>query len=374
MKPGEPERPKRARLAQDAPWRDSTPIRHDRLPIDARAVWLRAMIRNLEAFACYRPCTTLLVCSVALAATAPFASAIVLPAPAAVDSATPFSPAFVAANTVDGTEAEFATAGLGADTFIEYSFGAPQSFDKIVVLNRDSPDPSDYIADFSLILDGATTVSVTRAPLRGSSEIHSLGALRTATDVRLEVDTIGAGAALNTGAMEVFFVRTPAGQTPISASIFGSAPAFNPFFAADNAVDGIVGRSSGGGADGPEYASASLGADAFVDFDLGMVVPVGGFDYFDRPADEDRVLAYDMIFSINSTFGDADDVVRSYTNSTIGSSDVFAGINAQFVRFDVTANAGANTGVSEMSFYQVPEPSSLALGGLGITLLVRRRR
>ena len=319
-----------------------------------------------------------LLLSMLLTAPLSQSNASILPAPSVTNSATPFSGAFVATNTVDGTEFEYASQGLGADTFIEYSFGSPQTFDKVIVLNRNSPAPDDWIANFTLTLDGGSTVAITREALRGSSGIHSLGGLRTATTVRLDVDTLGgAGPNNNTGAMEVLFVRTPAGQTPIAASIVGSAPAFNDFFAAQNAVDGVVGRSSAPSGDGPEYASMSQGANTFVDFDLGVVAPVGGFDFVDRIADEDRITGFDLILSQNATFGDADDVIRSYTNSTVALGDVFSALPARFIRFDVTANLGglnANTGISEIVFYQVPEPSSVALLSLGLIACARRRQ
>ena len=210
------------------------------------------------------------------------AGATILSAPTVTGSAPPFSAAFIPENTLDNTELEYASAGQGVNTFIEYSFGSPQTFDKIVVINRNSPGQSDLIGDFTLTLDGGVrTASVSRTPTRGVSQLHSLGTTLTAMTVRLDVDTIGTGDAFNnTGAMEVFFVRTPAGQTPISASIVGSATAFAPFYSADNAIDGDIGRTTGGGASGPEYASASLGADTFVDFDLGAVRPVGRFRLF----------------------------------------------------------------------------------------------
>ena len=143
-------------------------------------------------------------------------------------------------------------------------------------------------------------------------------------------------------------------------------------------IDGDIGRTTGAGASGPEYASASLGADTFVDFDLGVVRPVGGFDFFDRPADEDRVTGFDIILSQNATFGDGDDIVKSYTNSNMAMGDVFgAAVSARYIRFDVTSNLGgpsANTGISEIVFYQVPEPAGLASLALGISVVLTRGR
>ena len=332
----------------------------------------RLLLPNLG----FRNSTTLLAV-LGLTATAQWASGTILSAPAVTDSAPAFSGQYAATNSVDETEADYASAGQGDATFLEYTFAVPQSFDKIIVLNRDSPASSDLIADFTVTLDGTTAIPITRTPMRGSSEIHSLGGLRTATTVRIDVDTVGTGDNVNnTGAMEVLFVQTPAGQTPITATVINAAQAFAPLFAAENAADGIVGRTSGTG-DGPEYASASLGSEAFVDFDLGAVRSVGGFDFFDRPADEDRITGFDLIFSGNSIFGDGDDVVKSYTKSTLGASDVFNGVSAQYVRFDVTANLGgpnANTGISEIVFYQVPEPSLGAMLCCGLLGFIARRR
>ncbi|HWB03656.1 MAG TPA: discoidin domain-containing protein [Verrucomicrobiales bacterium] len=305
------------------------------------------------------------------------ARATILAAPLVTDSAPAFNATtFVAPNAVDGTSAEYASSGQGTLTFLQFTFPAPATFNSIVVINRDSAGFSDRIGNFTLTYDGGpASTAITRTPLRGASLLHPLGSNVTATTVRLTVNSIGTGDAFNnTGAMEVLFVRRPDGMLPVTGvSIFGSATAFNGNYAATNAIDGEIGRSTAAG-DTPEYASQSLGLGAFVDFDMGAIRPLSGFDWFDRPAAADRVTGFDMIFSQDAVFGNGDDITRPYTNSGMALGDTFAPINARYVRYDVTASgAGLNTGLSEIYFYQVPEPSSAALLLAGV-LLMRRRR
>ena len=114
-----------------------------------------------------------------------------------------------------------------------------------------------------------------------------------------------------------------------------------------------------------------------VPFRKFYALPYCALDFFDRPADEDRVTGFDMIFSINSTFGDVDDVLRSYTNpNQMALGDQFAPILAQYVRFDVTAHnpVSANTGMSEIVFYKTPEPAAGGLLAMGMAGLLSRRR
>jgi F5/8 type C domain len=116
---------------------------------------------------------------------------------------------------------------------------------------------------------------------------------------------------------------------------------------------------------------------AFVDFDLGSVQPVTGFDWFDRMHQADRVTGFDMIFSNDPSFGTTV-ATRNYTGNTDFSvTDSFAPINARYVRYDVTSSAGpanANTGLSDIIFYAVPEPGAAALFSLSALALTRRRR
>jgi hypothetical protein len=318
----------------------------------------------------------------AIAASGFFASsatAAIVATPTVTNSFTAFSAGFAASNTVDGTQAEYASQGGGTNTFLEFTFAGPTNFNGIVVMNRDSGGMSDLIGNFTLTFDGGASFGVTRSALRGQSQLYSVGN-QTATVVRLDVDTIGLGDAFNnTGAMEVIFVNRPTGLSLISGvSIFDSAAPFNAAYTALNAIDGDIGRNSGitGESDNPEYASASLGTNAFVDFDLGGVRMVGGFDFFDRIASVDHATAFDMIFSMDNVFGNGDDVLRSYSKTGIAIGDTFAPVSAQYVRYDVTGNAngGANTGLNELYFYAVPEPAGAALLGVATGILLLRRR
>lgn len=293
------------------------------------------------------------------------AHATILAPPAVVDSATPYNDAYIADNVFDGTDADYASLGEGENTFLEFEFAAPQTFDSIVVISRNTAAGGDWIGSFTLTFDNSPdTITVERVAARGISQIHPLGRSVTATTVRLDVDTLGEGDIQNTGAMEIFFLSTPQNSTPVSTlAVIGSAPAYNQNYAAENAIDGDVGRSTGAD-DTPEYASASLGPETYLDLDFGAVIPVAGFDWFDRPAIADRTYAFDLIFSTNETFGDADDVVRSYENffgAMALSAEFDPPIEARYVRYQVVEASSdtANAGVSEFRFYQSGPPATI---------------
>lgn len=302
------------------------------------------------------------------------APALVVTAPTVTNGSTPHSAPYGLANAVNGGAEEYASQGLGAGTFLEFTFPSSQRITGVAVINRDSPNGSDWIGNFTLTFDGSASVSITRTPERGTSAIHSLGGAFTGSVVRLGVDTIGVGSPTNTnntGVLEVVFLNTSAALTPITGvSVLGSAAAHSAPYVAANALNGLVGRVGG-----LDYASAGLGNGAYVDFDLGGVRSVRGFDFFDRVHAADRVTGFDMIFSQDDIFGNGDDILRSYTNAGIALGDEFAGINARYVRYDVTASSGANTGLGEVIFYQaIPEPSVAASLALALGAWAARRR
>lgn len=311
--------------------------------------------------------------SVVLAASV--ADASIVAAPAVTGGSPEYNANFALENAVDGHAADYASLGAGTDTFLEFTFPGPTTVDRIIVVNRDSNSGADLIGNFTLTFDGGVAVPILRTPVRGFSGIHSLGSAITATTIRLDVDTIGDGAAANTGVMEVIFLNTTAGLNLITGvSVIGSATPFNASYGAANAVDGIIGRQTGAVVQA-DYASASLGVDAYVDFDLGAIRPVAGFDWIDRIHNADRVTAFDLIFSQDDVFGNGDDIVQSYTNGGVALGAEFAPINARYVRYDVTAANGPNTGLNEILFYQaVPEPSVAGLIAAGLWCAAGRRR
>jgi autotransporter-associated beta strand protein len=251
---------------------------------------------------------------------------------------------YKADNVFDRDIADYASSGAGADTYLEFTFPGAVTFDSMIVVNRNSSAPGDWIANYTLTVDSGTR-SITRTAFQGQGGFDSFAPV-TATTIRLDVDTLGGGGAFNAGAMEIYFLNTPAGMslingvsvTAASNSLFGSG------YVATNAINGKIGRDNN-----TEFAS-DAGTDTFVDFSFGMVKTVTGFDFFDRAAVGAQVSSFDLIFSADDVWGNEDDITRNYTGST--QSDNFSGISAKNVRYDVTGTAGSNVGINEIRFYE----------------------
>ena len=315
------------------------------------------------------------------------AGAAILVNPVVTGAATPFNANFTGDNVFDSIAetagGEYASQGQGASTFIEFNFGAPVSVDGFVNVNRgNSVDAigdsrlifdTDGIPGFNAATDAVRTFNAANTGTNGMGFINRFAGV-TATLARWEVTSL-AGAGLNIGSMEMRFLGSAPGSAIIGGVVaYNGATPFAPAYDWAFASNGIAGR---GLSPGVEYASASLGTAAFVDFDLGLVQPVTGFDWFDRMHQADRVGGFDMIFSNDPGFGSTV-ATRNYTgNTNFTVTDSFAPINARYVRFDVTAlgATGVNTGMSDIVFYTVPEPATLVMFSLaGFVLSARRRR
>jgi len=303
--------------------------------------------------------------------------------PTVTGSATPFNGSYVAGNLFDGTSSEYATSGGGAGaafsttggTWLEMDFGSAVTMDRFTLMSRgntvDAVGASRLILSNDATFDGTDTIfTFDPTGTNGHGFLHSFTAT-TARYARWEVGT-SIGGSQNLGGVEMRFLNTPTGSSIASASVIGGATAFNGQYALANAVGGDAGSGIEAGV---EYASLSQGTNMFVDFDLGATVPISGFDFFDRIGGVDRTTAFDLIFSDDPTFTTTV-ATQSYTASGWGYDQTFAAVNARYVRLDATATAGVgnNSGISEMIFYTVPEPSSALLGLLGLAFIVRRRR
>jgi len=315
--------------------------------------------------------------------------AAVLPNPTITGSATPFNASYVPANVFDSNLPEYASQMLGINTYIDFDFGSPTRINGFALANRFSQDV-ERIVTYDLIFsqdsvfgNGDDVVRSFNNPATARNERS--GPLQffpgtTARYVRWDVTDITGSTSPNHGATEMRFLNDAQGFR-VPATVIGGAPPFNPNYAQANAVDGYVGW--GVGNLDPEYASATQGANTFLDFDLGAPTWISGFDIFQRLNVLDHTVSFDMIFSNDPTFATSV-ATRSYTYADDGDiwteTDRFAPIRARYVRYDVTTGSPySNDGVEEIVFHGVPEPSTLlvwsVLGlGVGLGMAQRRRR
>ncbi len=313
--------------------------------------------------------------------------ATVLTNPTVTASAAPFSATFSVDKLFDGTVADYASLGGGAGTafstsngtWAQFDFGAPISMDRLIVVTRannvDVVGTSRLILSIDGIFDGSDTIFTFDPTGQNAHGFIQEFARTTARFARWEVTT-STGTSQNLGAMEMRFLDTPTGSMVANVAVYNGATPFADAFKFENAINGDAGR----GAPDYEYASQSLGAGTFLDFDFGGIQPITGFDFFDRIPAVDRTSQFDLIFSNDPTFSSIIETKSFSPGATgWGYSQEFAAVNARYVRYDAVTTTGPsnNAGMQEIVFYAgVPEPSTAALLAMVPVagLLLRRRR
>jgi hypothetical protein len=340
--------------------------------------------------------STRLALALAAACCATAARAAILSNPAITLAAPAFSANFSATNVFDGKDVEYASASQGfgptlstvQGTFLQFDFGQMVAIDRFI--NATRRNAVDVIFTERLIFSSDPAfdasdpfVDLSPAGSNGQGFIKSF-ATQTARYVRWEVldGAVKAGGVntMNFGSQEMRFLSPSAGLIRLAPTVIGGAQEFGAPYVLANAVNGDAGRTGAAGAPGSsgiEYASASLGPNMFVDFDMGAVSAIAGFDFYDRFGGNlaDRVNSFDLIFSNDPTFSSVI-ATQSFTPGPWGYNQQFAPVAARYVRFDATstANPTSNSGIQEITFYAVPEPATGLLFFCGAAAALRRRR
>ncbi len=128
------------------------------------------------------------------------------------------------------------------------------------------------------------------------------------------------------------------------------------------------------------WQSSSGVATGDVTFDLGGTYSVGSTEVWNHNAFlQNSVMGLDILSSAD---GVVFTPVASFVLAQGSGLDTYTpesldlgGVTASHVRFSITSNHGGQvTGLSEVQFSSIPEPSSALLFGLGAIALVARRR
>jgi hypothetical protein len=144
---------------------------------------------------------------------------VLLPAPAVINSATPFNATFAAAfaangNAGDGPNNEYASQGAGAGMFVDFDFGAGVSISGFDFWNR----VVDRVTTFDLIFSDTPDFSFPIATLSFTADLNgnqvNSGVFAPVMARYVRFLTTGATGGNNTGMREIQFY-TPAGQPPI---------------------------------------------------------------------------------------------------------------------------------------------------------------
>jgi hypothetical protein len=302
----------------------------------------------------------------------------------------PASPGFDAPFALDhNLNTDYASAGGGTNTFLTFDFGGPVSIGSAVFVDRrtsgnanGNPNPgatSDHVTSFNLrFSNDPTFASVIQtvpvlSPTAQSTQRVTINGGGGVTARYVQYQVTGNVNGNNVGAADFFFHDT----SQLHPTILKSAPAF-PGFGAGFVQDGLANT---------DYASNGQGTKTFIDFNftggLNQGAHITDVLFIDRQTSGgangvevpgalgDRVLSFDLLFSNDPDFGSILSTVHVTTNTNQDTVSVplGLGIDAQFVRFQVTGANGNNVGASEIAFFgsqTVPEPGTFALFGVGV--------
>lgn len=302
-----------------------------------------------------------------LASGACWLDAVVLPNPTITSATAPSSSSAAVSNIFDNEaeSTEYRTNAAGNNTYIEFDFGADTTVDGFVNVTRNSTSSvvtacrlifdTDGVTGFNAASDTVVAFTSGQIGWMGQGYVNRFEPI-AARRARWEV-TANSGSSHSCGAMEVRFLQS-APQTAVvrGVGVIGGAAALDAEHALTNATNGLAGRRPAGVPSVPNpsvcYKSAGGGTTTFLTFDLGQIRHVAGFDWFDNLAAADRVGGFTLTFSNDPSFA-APVAVRSYTGNTkFALSDGFAPITARYVKYQVSACASANAGLSEIVFYE----------------------
>ena len=301
----------------------------------------------------------------------PWLHGVVLPNPAITAATAASAPANAVSGIFDSLSeaSEYRTNAAGNNTYIEFDFGANVVIDGFLNVTRNSTSSvvtgsrlifdTDGTAGFNAVTDTVVNFNAANTGQVGQGYVNRFPPV-TARKVRWEV-TANSGTSRSCGAMEMRFLGTAAGCTPVTGvGVTGGSPALDTYHALANASNGLAGRTPAGITVMPAvgYAGNGTGTNTFVDFDLGQSKLISAIDLFDQLGADQRVSAFTLTFSNEPTFA-LPVATRNYSNTGFSFSDSFAAIPARYVRYRVNSCAGANPGISEMVFYETAG-SSLA--------------
>ena len=287
---------------------------------------------------------------------------------------------YAASNVVDGiigANGDWAGDGAGPHK-VDRDFGQSKTISQFTYNQRvntgspggDNATQIDLFFSNNGVFGGTPDVTINSVVPNFNNNVYDLGGEFDAQFVRMQVQGPGG----NVGAGEAQFFG-PANFVPLdNPSIIASAPAFSPAFDVSLALDGDPFT---------DYAAAGQGANTFIDFDFGESTLITGVEYTDRTSSAvpqgsggggpaDNVQLFDLIFSDDAIFGNADDTSFTFQSPDFAETQLLSinngeGIQAQFLRFDVVQTAGANPGAGEFAFFTVeavPEPASIAIWSL----------